>query len=128
MKKRPNILVVDDEELILDLIRYMLKDLTPRHVEQEARCHTALKKLKASPYEYDVIISDWDVPGLNGLEFLKQAKRIAPNIPFIMVTSNSSKKLVVRAKQEGVDDYLVKPFTAKGLLAKVEKVLTRNAA
>lgn len=122
--KGPKVLLVDDEELILDLIRHMLKNLEPRHVDIEERCFTALAKLEKKPGYYDIIISDWDVPGLNGLEFLKKAKQIAPNVPFIMVTANSSERLVKRAIEEGVDDYVVKPFTAKSLIDKVERVLS----
>lgn len=128
MYKRPKILIVDDEELILDLIRHMVKKLDPKQVDLEERCFSALSKLKKDPNAYDIIISDWDVPGLNGLEFLKEAKRIAPHVPFIMVTANATKQLVTRAIQVGVDDYVIKPFTAKSLLDKVQRVLADKAA
>ncbi|XOV80281.1 MAG: response regulator [Aestuariibacter sp.] len=118
-KNRLNILVIDDEELILELIQHMLRSAEVGNVTMRTSCQKALTLLKSAPNEFDMIISDWDVPGLNGLEFLKRVRAINPDVPFMMVTSNSSKRLVTRAIEEGIDDYLVKPFSAKCLLDKV---------
>jgi two-component system, chemotaxis family, chemotaxis protein CheY len=117
-----NILVIDDEELILELIQHMLVSADAGNVTLRDSCQKALSLFKSKPDKFDMIISDWDVPALNGLEFLKRVRVIDPTIPFMMVTANSSKRLVTRAKEEGIDDYLIKPFSAKGLIDKVEQL------
>lgn len=116
---KPNIMVIDDEELTQELIRHMLREVHHGEIVVYSTCSKALSRLKQEPNHYDLIISDWEVPGLNGLDFLKEVRKIEPEVPFLMVTGHSSKKLVVNAIRAGVDDFLVKPFTAKGLLEKV---------
>lgn len=112
-------MVIDDEELTQELIRHMLREVHHGEIVVYSTCSKALSRLKQEPNHYDLIISDWEVPGLNGLDFLKEVRKIEPEVPFLMVTGHSSKKLVVNAIRAGVDDFLVKPFTAKGLLEKV---------
>lgn len=120
-QKRPNILLIDDEELTQELIRHMLRELYCGEVDIHSSCSKALSRLKKSPKYFDLIISDWEVPGLNGLDFLKEVRALEPDVPFLMVTGNSGKDHVIKAVQAGVTDFLAKPFTANGLLSKVEK-------
>lgn len=120
-QKRPNILLIDDEELTQELIRHMLRELYCGEVDIHSSCAKALSRLKRTPNYFDLIISDWEVPGLNGLDFLKEVRALEPKVPFLMVTGNSGKDHVIKAVQAGVTDFLAKPFTANGLLNKVEK-------
>jgi len=120
--KKPNILLIDDEELTLELIRHMLRELQIGDVDVHSSCLKALSRLKKNPDHFDLIISDWDVPGMSGLDFLKEVRNLAPKIPFIMVTGNTSKDFVIKAVQAGVTDYIGKPFTANSLLSKVQKL------
>lgn len=121
-QKKPNILLIDDEELTLELIRHMLRELHCGEVDAYTSCSKALNRLKKSQNYFDLIISDWEVPGLNGLDFLKEVRSVEPDVPFLMVTGNSAKDLVIRAVQAGVTDFLAKPFTANSLLNKVIKL------
>jgi two-component system, chemotaxis family, chemotaxis protein CheY len=118
----PNIIVIDDEELTQELIRHMLREIRTGDVVVYSSCGKALTRVRQNPKKYNLIISDWEVPGLNGLEFLKEIRKIDPDIPFLMVTGHSSKNLVVDAIKAGVNDFLAKPFSAKGLLEKVIKL------
>ncbi|XOV79647.1 MAG: response regulator [Aestuariibacter sp.] len=118
----PNIIVIDDEELTQELIRHMLREVFVGDMVVYSTCEKALRRLKQEPKHYNLIISDWEVPGLNGLEFLKEVRKLDPEMPFLMVTGHSSKDLVVNAIKAGVNDFLVKPFTAQGLLKKVIKL------
>lgn len=121
-QKKPNILLIDDEELTQELMRHMLRELHCNEVDIHSSCSKALTRLKKSPNYFDLIISDWEVPGLNGLDFLKEVRQLEPDIPFLMVTGNSGRDLVIKAVQAGVTDFLAKPFTANGLLGKVQKL------
>lgn len=121
-RKRPNILLIDDEELTQELIGHMLRELYVGELDIHSDCSKALNRLKKSPGYFNLIISDWEVPGMNGLEFLREVRQLETEVPFLMVTGNNAKELVVAAVKAGVTDFLAKPFTANGLLGKVQKL------
>lgn len=120
--KRPNIIVIDDEELTQELIRHMLRELEIGEIAIFSSCSKALSRIKKNGEHFDLIISDWEVPGLNGLDFLKEFRKIQKETPFLMVTGNASKELVVNAMKAGVTAFIAKPFTANSLLQKVTKL------
>ena len=120
------ILVVDDEPLTLELIQYSLEACGKFSVTTRPRCHEALKLLTRFPDSFDIILSDWNVPGLSGLDFLRCVKQIAPELPFIMVTGNSDKAQVIEAIAEGINGYVVKPFRQQSLLEQVGDVWCRH--
>lgn len=119
---RPNIIVIDDEELTQELIRHMLRELEIGEIAIFSSCSKALSRIKKDGEHFDLIISDWEVPGLNGLDFLKEFRKIQKETPFLMVTGNASKELVVDAMKAGVTAFIAKPFTANSLLQKVTKL------
>lgn len=119
---KPNIILIDDEELTQELIKHMLHEVEHGEISVHSSCSKALSRLKQNKGRYQLIISDWEVPGLNGLDFLKEVRKVEPEIPFLMVTGNTSRDLVIKAVQAGVNDFLGKPFTANGLLEKVVKL------
>ena len=117
------ILIVDDYRTMLRIIRSLLRQLDFTNVDEATDGATALRKLKEKPY--GLVISDWNMQPMTGLELLK-AVRADPqlkDIPFIMVTAESRKENVLAAKEAGVDNYIVKPFNAETLRAKIESVL-----
>ncbi len=70
---------------------------------------------------FDLILSDWNMPNMDGLTFLKAIRERNAEIPFIMITSEAERQRVVTAIQAGVTDYVTKPFTAESLREKLEK-------
>jgi two-component system chemotaxis response regulator CheY len=70
---------------------------------------------------FDLVLTDWNLPGKSGYELLQAVRQAKPQVPVIMVTSEAEKSRVVQAIQAGVSDYLVKPFTADALLEKLQK-------
>lgn len=122
-KKKTHILVIDDEELTQELLRHMLRELDLGEIDIHASCSKALNRFKKDPSYFGLVISDWEVPGMNGLEFLKEVRALNKEVPFLMVTGNASKNYVVKAVQAGVNDFLAKPFSASGLLSKVQKLI-----
>ncbi|GBD41327.1 Chemotaxis protein CheY [bacterium HR39] len=117
------ILIVDDYRTMLRIIRSLLRQLDFTNVDEATDGATALRKLREKPY--GLVISDWNMQPMTGLELLK-AVRADPqlrDIPFIMVTAESRKENVLAAKEAGVDNYIVKPFNAETLRAKIEAVL-----
>ncbi len=121
-KKMP-ILIVDDYKTMLRIIRNLLRQLEFTNVDEATDGSAALAKLREKPY--GLVISDWNMQPMTGLELLK-AVRADPklkNIPFIMITAESKTENVIAAKEAGVNNYIVKPFNAETLHKKIAMVL-----
>ena len=118
-----NVLIVDDYKTMLRIIRNLLKQIDFENVEEASDGIEALAKLQAG--NFDLIISDWNMEPMTGLQLLQHV-RADPKLkstPFIMVTAESKTENVIVAKQAGVSNYIVKPFNAETLRAKIQKVL-----
>ncbi len=73
------------------------------------------------PGQFDLVLTDWNMPGKSGLEVIQEIRAKDPKVPIIMITTEAEKSRVVQAIQAGVSDYLVKPFTSDTLREKLEK-------
>lgn len=124
---RENILVVDDEEDVLELVRYNL-DKNGYRVETATTGEDALAKARAKLP--DLIILDLMLPGIDGLEVCKKLKRDTKteNIPVIMLTAKGEETDIVTGLELGADDYITKPFSPKILIARVRRILHRTIA
>lgn len=122
-KGERNILVVEDDPEMRKLIRRRLERIGNLAIIDATGGQEALALLQAS--RFDLVLCDWNMPGVTGLDVLKQT-RATPNlrqIPFVMVTGESDRAKVLEAAQSGVTDYIIKPFTAEVLEAKVKSFL-----
>lgn len=117
------ILVVDDYQTMVQIIRNLLKQLGFENVDEAADGQAALAKMKAA--KFGLVISDWNMEPMTGFELLKEvrADETLKTTPFIMVTAESKTENVVAAKKAGVNNYIVKPFNAQTLKAKMAAVL-----
>ncbi|PWR25951.1 response regulator [Zavarzinia aquatilis] len=117
------ILIVDDYKTMLRIIRNLLKQLGFDNVEEATDGQMALAKLKSKPF--GLVISDWNMEPMTGYELLKQVRgdETLKATPFIMITAESKTENVIAAKQAGVNNYIVKPFPAETLKAKMRAVL-----
>jgi two-component system chemotaxis response regulator CheY len=117
------VLVVDDFATMRKIEKNILGQLGIKNVDEADDGSTALPKLKST--KYDVVLLDWNMPNMTGLELLKamRAEESLKNVPVIMVTAEALKDNVVAAAQAGVNDYVVKPFNASTLEEKLKKVL-----
>ncbi len=118
-----DVLIVDDYKTMLRIIRNLLKQIGFENVDEAADGTEALGKLRTK--RYGLVISDWNMSPMTGLELLQAVRADAKlaTIPFIMITAESKTENVVAAKQAGVSNYIVKPFNAETLQGKIEKVL-----
>ena len=118
-----DVLIVDDYKTMLRIIRNLLKQIGFENVDEAADGTEALGKLRAK--RYGLVISDWNMSPMTGLELLQAVRADAKlaTLPFIMITAESKTENVVAAKQAGVSNYIVKPFNAETLQGKIEKVL-----
>ena len=117
------VLVIDDFATMRKIEKNILGQLGIKNVDEADDGSTALPKLKAN--KYDVVLLDWNMPNMTGLELLKamRAEDSLKTVPVIMVTAEALKDNVVAAAQAGVNDYVVKPFNAATLEEKLRKVL-----
>ncbi len=123
--KNMNILIVDDYQTMLRIIKNLLKQLGFNNVDEATNGQIALDMIKKK--KYGLVISDWNMEPMTGLELLKAVRGANDNnfsnVPFIMVTAESKTENVVAAKQAGVNNYIVKPFNAETLKTKIASVL-----
>jgi two-component system chemotaxis response regulator CheY len=113
------ILTVDDYKTMLRIIANLLRQLGFQHIDEATDGKMALEKLALT--HYDLIISDWNMEPMSGIELLRavRAEERLKKLPFIMVTAESKTENVIAAKQAGVTNYIVKPFNAETLKMKL---------
>ena len=123
VNKDMGILVVDDYKTMLRIIRNLLKQLDFNNVDDATDGAQALQKLREK--EYGLVISDWNMEPMTGLELVREVRsdKKLKGLPFIMVTAESKTENVVAAKEAGVSNYIVKPFNAETLKQKIVSVL-----
>jgi len=116
------VLVVDDFATMRRIVKNVLKQIGFTHIVEADDGTTALGVLKEN--RVDLIISDWNMPKMTGLDFLKTVRgdESTKDIPFVMVTAEAQKDNVLQAVQAGVSNYIVKPFTADTVKEKLAKV------
>lgn len=114
------ILVVDDYRTMVKVLRALLQQIGLTNIDDASTGEEALRKLKERPYR--LVISDLNMNGMSGLELLTRLRQeiVADDLRFIMVTSESKTESVLAARRAGVDHYIVKPFNAQTLRAKIE--------
>lgn len=127
------ILVVDDMPTIRDLVKNQLKALGFKNIIEASDGEAALSVVMSAAsvrVPIELIISDWNMPKMTGLEFLRQirASDSLGNTPFILLTSESERDQVTEAILAGVSQYIVKPFAAKSFEEKVRSVWNKIAA
>ena len=116
------ILVVDDYNTMIRIIRNLLKQIGFENVDDASDGSAALAKMQGK--KYGLVISDWNMEGMTGYDLLQQV-RAHPELattPFIMVTAESKTENVIAAKKAGVSNYIVKPFNAQTLKSKIDSV------
>jgi two-component system, chemotaxis family, chemotaxis protein CheY len=125
MDQKMKILIVDDFTTMRRIVRNLLKQLGFENVEESEDGQQAFSKLKEEKYHF--IISDWNMPNMTGIELLQNVRRDPElkGLPFLMVTAESEKEKVIEAIKSGVNNYIIKPFTAEILKEKMEKIFQK---
>jgi len=117
------VLIVDDFATMRRILKNILKQIGFKNLVEADDGTTAWEILQGQ--SIDLIISDWNMPKMTGLELLKKvrANDKYKRTPFLMVTAEAQKQNVIEAVQAGVSNYVVKPFTAEAISDKLEKIL-----
>ena len=117
------ILVVDDFPTMRRIVKTLMRQNGFTNFTEAEDGAQALKMLNEQP-DFEMIVSDWNMPNMTGLELLK-AVRADPklkHIPFLMVTAEAEKENIIEAVKSGVSNYVVKPFTGQTLKEKLDRI------
>lgn len=122
---KASILVVDDESAIREMICMVLEQNGFR-CQEAADAHKAEAKMKESMP--DLILLDWMMPGMSGLDLVKRLRRTgeAKSLPIIMLSAKAEENDVINGLSQGADDYITKPFSTRELLARISALLRRS--
>lgn len=117
------ILVVDDYPTMRRILRNLLNQIGLTDIDEAGDGGEALIKLRAT--RFDLVISDWNMEPVTGIDLLRnvRADSVLAKLPFLMVTAESKTENVIVAKKAGVSNYIVKPFNADTLKAKIASVM-----
>ncbi|MGB8868008.1 MAG: response regulator [Rhodomicrobium sp.] len=124
MVQNLKILVVDDYNTMVRIVRKLLKQIGYEDVDEASNGEMAFGMIQKN--QYGLIISDWNMEPMTGFELLQRvrAAEATAKTPFILVTAESRPDNIIAAKKSGANEYLVKPFTAPVLKDKIEKALS----
>ncbi|MGK5090987.1 chemotaxis response regulator CheY [Deltaproteobacteria bacterium TL4] len=120
--KDMNILVVDDFSTMRRIVKNILRQLGFTNIIEADDGTTAMAKLKSE--RIDFVITDWNMPKMTGMELLKEIRADAnlKRLPVLMVTAEALQENIIAAVKAGVNNYIVKPFDAKTLSEKLDKI------
>ncbi|PJB72895.1 MAG: hypothetical protein CO093_01935 [Alphaproteobacteria bacterium CG_4_9_14_3_um_filter_47_13] len=121
------ILIVEDQHDARALLRNMLAELGVTQIFESGDGREALQFMDSASDFVNLIICDWNMPGLSGVEFLRQLRSTGADMPFLMVTGRSDMNSVVEAKVAGVTGYIRKPFSPKQLEAKLRIIIKKTS-
>jgi len=121
------VLIVEDQSEVRSMLRNMLMELGINQVFESGDGREALMFIDSAFDFVDIIICDWNMPKMNGVELLRQLRTVDPDMPFLMVTGRTDIDSVVEAKSSGVTGYISKPFSPQQLEAKLRIILHRMA-
>lgn len=119
-----NVLIVDDYKTMLRVMRNLLIQIGFLEIDEASDGTMALSMIGQK--KYDLIISDWNMEPMSGLDLLKAVRASSNNVPFIMITAESKTENIIAAKAAGVNNYIVKPFNADTLKSKITAVMGRS--
>ena len=118
------VLLVDDSGVMRKIIARGLNSLWVQEVVEAGDGVEALAAF-GDGSGFDLVLTDWNMPNMNGLELVQAIRGAGHTLPIMMITTETEKAQVLKAIQAGVNDYLVKPFDQDMLQLKLERVLPK---
>lgn len=116
------VLLVEDDGFALRLAQSILRNLGIGVILTARDGEEAIRMLESESTKVDLIVSDWNMPKLSGLDLLRHVRKTWQNMPFLMLTGRASEDFVLAAREYGVNAYIVKPFSPGQLLRKIQSV------
>lgn len=113
------VLLVEDDMFAQRLAASVLRQLGINNLTIVKDGRAAIDLLGETELQFDLIISDWNMPNVTGLDLLKHVRHTWENMPFLMLTGNANEDFVITARNNRVDAYVIKPFSAAQLQQKI---------
>lgn len=123
--KHLKVLIVDDQLEVRSMLRGMLSELGISQIFEAADGKEAMQFTDNAMDMIDVVICDWNMPKMTGIELLRQMRSVYPEVPFLMVTGRSDMDSVTQAKASGVTAYIRKPFSPAHLEIKLRVIKSK---
>lgn len=121
---RLKVLVVDDDADVIDLVDAVLQSMKVPVVWTAADGEKAWTIFQKASEQIDLIVCDWMMPGMSGLDLLRRVRASESVVPFLMLTAKTTADAVAEAREAGVDAYIVKPFDPRTLRDKILALVT----
>jgi len=118
-------LIVEDNAQTTRLIRMMLQDMHLADIVTAKDGVEALELLNDEDIKIDIVLCDWRMPRMTGLDLLKKVRADGSEIPFMMVTANADIESIRTAASSGVTSYIAKPFSPHQLQSKLEAMIEK---
>ncbi len=116
-------LIVDDSETTRRIIVRALEKANITESNQAANGEEAVRACSQS--QYDVVLMDWNMPTMSGIEAVKAIRKSGNKVPIIMVTTEAEKSRIIEALKEGANNYIAKPFQPDVLAAKIKETILK---
>jgi two-component system chemotaxis response regulator CheY len=120
------ILVLDDSKTMLRIISNTLKRIGETNIVTAEDGVIGLEKWEEHDGDFSLILTDWNMPNMTGLEFVKEIRKQNTEIPIVMITTEGERKSVIIALKAGVNNFIIKPFTPAVLKGKLADILGEN--
>lgn len=121
------LLIVDDDQAMRALIRRMLIRMKIKDLAEAEGGEQALQQIETAGKPVDLVICDWNMPGMSGMDLFGRVHTLRPRLPFLMLTGRADANSVIAAKQAGISAYIVKPISPEELRNKVVYLLGKAA-
>ena len=119
-----NIVIIDDDIITLELVQVILEEVISGEINTFSDSKQAIKYVQSDSMDkISLVICDWLMPEVSGLQILAALRKCKSQCPFLMITANATKQLVVDSMQLGATDFIVKPFITRDLQTKVERLI-----
>lgn len=120
------VLIVEDEANVRFTIRAMLMEMGIEAVSEATSGEQALSVLASAPNDFRLILCDWNMPGMKGIDFLREVRKTYPIMSFIMITARADESSILEAKDANVTAYIRKPFSMNELKSKITLLFNRG--
>ena len=117
--ERLRVLLVEDNAFAQRLASSVLRQIGVKQRTVVTDGQAAIDLLGSSELQFDLIVSDWNMPKVTGLQLLQHVRKTWLNMPFLMLTGNANEEFVIAARENKVDAYVIKPFSASQLRQKL---------
>lgn len=119
--EKATLLVIDDDPIVRDVFRDIFSSTPGYEIESALNGYEGIRKI--TECEYDIVFTDLTMPGMTGIDFMREARKIKPSLPVVVITGYSTLENAVNAMREGAKDFITKPFNVRSIITVTERIV-----